>query len=86
MKFDTRALAKGLENKNLTDEELAKKYKTSYGIHKKYRDISNYINGKKVIYKILAINEESREKRELIEAQYAIKKNAVFWHPNVIKK
>jgi hypothetical protein len=83
MKFDTRALAVGFKNRNSNDKDLSRKYKTSFGIHKKYRDMSNYVNGQKVVYKILVINEESREKRELIEAQYAISKHAIFWHLSV---
>ena len=81
MRFSVRAIAKGRENSSLSDDELLAKYshKRNPGLYKKYRDIAKY---DAVVFKLVAVDVESKEERELIEVQYAHDNEATFWSPS----
>jgi hypothetical protein len=77
MAFSIRAIAKGHSNAKVTDDIIDAKYKSRSHLYKKYRDIATHIP---ILFYVIAI-EKDKNKRLLIEAQYAHDTKAQFWNP-----
>lgn len=66
-------------NKGLSDQELINENKRYKYNRRKFRDIMKEANNK-VSFVIISKNIDSKNKRELIEAQYAYESKAKFWN------